>query len=53
MSRPLRIELDDAVYQVMARGNARDRIFFDDQDRQTFLGNRPPQPIYSRAAGCG
>jgi len=37
MSRPLRIELDDAVYQVMARGNARDRIFFDDQDRQTFL----------------
>jgi len=33
MSRPLRIELDDAVYQVMARGNARDRIFFDDQEK--------------------
>ncbi|MDP1698847.1 MAG: transposase [Xanthomonadaceae bacterium] len=37
MSRPLRIEFDGAVYHVMARGNAREPIFFDDQDRRAFL----------------
>ena len=37
MSRPLRIEFDGAVYHVMARGNAREPIFFDDHDRQAFV----------------
>ena len=37
MSRPLRIEFAGACYHVMARGNAREPIFIDDQDRQTFL----------------
>jgi len=37
MSRPLRIEFAGACYHVMAHGNAREPIFLDDQDRQTFL----------------
>lgn len=36
MSRPLRIEFSGALYHVMARGNAREAIFQDDDDRQTF-----------------
>ena len=37
MSRPLRIEFPDALYHVTARGDRREDIFEDDQDRQTFL----------------
>jgi putative transposase len=37
MSRPLRIEYPDALYHVTARGDRREAIFEDDQDRQTFL----------------
>jgi REP element-mobilizing transposase RayT len=37
MARPLRIEYPGAVYHVTSRGNARNRIFSDDQDRETFL----------------
>ncbi len=37
MARPLRIEFPGAVYHVTSRGNARNRIFNDDQDRETFL----------------
>jgi REP element-mobilizing transposase RayT len=37
MARPLRIEYPGAVYHVTSRGNARNRIFNDDQDRETFL----------------
>lgn len=39
MARPLRIEFEGAFYHVMARGNARQRIFLDDGDRQSFIGN--------------
>jgi REP element-mobilizing transposase RayT len=38
MARPLRIEYPGAVYHVTARGNARQPIFRDDQDRERFLG---------------
>jgi len=38
MSRPLRIEFAGAVYHLTSRGNARQRIFADDQDRERFLG---------------
>ena len=38
MARPLRIEFPGALYHVSARGNARQDIFLDDQDRQRFLG---------------
>jgi len=31
MARPIRIEFAGAVYHVMARGNERRAIFFDDQ----------------------
>lgn len=37
MSRPIRIEFPDALYHVTARGDRREAIFEDDQDRQTFL----------------
>ena len=37
MSRPIRIEFPDALYHVTARGDRREDIFEDDQDRQAFL----------------
>src|SRR3970282_548901 len=37
MSRPLRLEFAGALYHVTARGNARENIFRDDEDRATFL----------------
>ena len=37
MARPLRIEFPGALYHVTARGNARQAIFLDDQDRRRFL----------------
>lgn len=37
MSRPLRIEFPGAVYHLTGRGNARQRIFRDAEDRQRFL----------------
>ena len=39
MSRPLRIEFAGAVYHVMTRGNAREAMFLDDEDREAFLSN--------------
>ncbi|WHZ29946.1 MAG: transposase [Nitrospira sp.] len=38
MARPLRIEFPGALYHVTTRGNARQDIFIDDEDRQRFLG---------------
>lgn len=37
MSRPLRIEFPGAVYHITARGNARNDIFINDNDRQAFI----------------
>jgi hypothetical protein len=37
MSRKLRIEYPEAMYHVMNRGDQREDIFRDDQDRQKFL----------------
>jgi putative transposase len=37
MARPLRIELADAYYHAMNRGNNRQDIFFSDKDRLSFL----------------
>ena len=37
MARPLRIEFPGAIYHLTARGNARQSIFLDDEDRQRFL----------------
>ena len=38
MPRCLRIQYADAIYHVMARGNARQDIVCDDADRQRLLG---------------
>jgi len=35
MARPLRVEYPGAIYHVMSRGNARQRIFLDDADYQS------------------
>jgi putative transposase len=38
MARPLRLEFPGALYHLTARGNARSRIYVDDQDNHSFLG---------------
>jgi REP element-mobilizing transposase RayT len=37
MARPLRLEFPGAVYHLTSRGNARQKIFFTDADRESFL----------------
>ena len=37
MARQLRIEYAGAVYHVTSRGNARNAIYADDEDREAFL----------------
>ena len=37
MARPLRIQFEGALYHVTSRGNARQDIFLDDEDRSAFL----------------
>src|SRR4051812_29053915 len=37
MARPLRVEFEDAIYHLCARGNARQTIFHDEQDRARFV----------------
>jgi len=38
MARPLRIAFAGALYQVTSRGDRREAIFEDDEDRDRFLG---------------
>ncbi len=38
MARPLRLEFPGAVYHVTSRGNARQAIFLDKGDTESFLG---------------
>jgi len=37
MARKLRVEYEGAIYHVMNRGDRRELIFLDDEDRQRFL----------------
>jgi hypothetical protein len=37
MARSWRIEYDGALYHALSRGNQRQGIFFDDEDRERFL----------------
>ena len=37
MARPLRVQFEDAIYHLCARGNARQRIFRDEHDRARFV----------------
>ena len=37
MARKLRVEFEGAAYHVMSRGDQRERIFVDDEDRKLFL----------------
>lgn len=37
MARPLRIEFPGALYHITSRGNARQRVFRDDEDREAYL----------------
>jgi len=38
MARQLRLEFTGAIYHVTSRGNARNAIFIDDEDRKMFMG---------------
>ena len=38
MSRSIRLEYEGAIYHVMTRGNCREDIYLDDDDRRFFLG---------------
>ena len=37
MARPLRLEFAGAIYHLTSRGNARQKVFFADTDRELFL----------------
>ncbi|MCS6771295.1 MAG: transposase, partial [Kiritimatiellae bacterium] len=37
MARKIRVEYPGAIYHVMNRGDRREPIFWDDQDREEFL----------------
>jgi len=37
MARQLRIQFENAFYHITSRGNLREKIFHDDQDREKFL----------------
>jgi hypothetical protein len=37
MARPLRIEFAGALYHITSRGDRREAIFDDDEDRERFL----------------
>jgi putative transposase len=37
MARPWRIEFEGVLYHVLSRGNGRQDIYYDDQDRHQFL----------------
>jgi len=37
MARPIRVQFEDALYHVSARGNERRPIYRDDEDRGRFL----------------
>ena len=38
MERPLRFEFAGAIYHLTSCGNARQKVFFTDADRELFLG---------------
>ncbi len=38
MARPLRIEFAGALYHITSRGDRRETIYADDDDREAFLG---------------
>ena len=37
MARPLRLSFENAVYHITSRGNRREQIFYNDEDRKKFL----------------
>ncbi len=37
MARPLRLSFENAVYHITSRGNRREQIFYNDEDRKRFL----------------
>ena len=53
MARPLRIEFPGALYHVTARGNARQDIFLDDEDRDLFLSSKRQGHAVRRGRPCG
>ena len=52
MPRPLRLEYAGAMYHVMNRGDRREDIFKDDQDRERFLSTLAQDVSQNRMAGA-
>jgi len=55
MARQVRIEFPGAIYHVMARGDRRELIVRDDEDRQTFvrtLGEGCERAGFRYTPGC-
>jgi len=53
MARPLRIEYEGAVYHIKSRGNDRQDIFLDDEDRLSFLNAQRRGQVLTGARGSG
>ena len=53
MSRKLRLEYPWAMYHVMSRGDQREDIFRDDDDREKFLSTLGRGLRQDRVAGAG
>jgi hypothetical protein len=51
MARSIRIEFPGAFYHVMARGNRRETIFQDEEDRRFFLST-PPEACGREGGAC-
>ena len=47
MTRKLRIEYPGAIYHVMNRGDRREAIFHDDQDRELFVATLAKAPRFA------
>jgi hypothetical protein len=50
MSRPLRLEFPDAIYHITSRGDRREDIYEDDDDRSDFLDVFTP--VIVNLTGC-
>ena len=58
MARKVRIQCPGAIYHVMNRGDHKERIFCDDQDRQQFLATleevcqKTAWQVHALPSGC-
>lgn len=49
MAKPLRVEYEGAAYHITSRGNAREKLFLDDEDRTVLLATLGEKVLPSSA----